>query len=89
MYSLISCLCVGINTEHLLAQNVHFCMLFYAKTYNLDLYQCLKCTHQYVFLVKKLKNISVSIISLRYSYQCIFYNFMNMLFRFLGPLPQT
>ncbi len=43
-----------------------------AKTYNLDVFQRLKRTNQYVFLAKKLKNIYVSFISLRYSYQCIF-----------------
>ncbi len=40
-----------------------------AKTYNLDVFQR---TNRYVFLAKKRKNIYVSFISLRYSYQCIF-----------------
>ncbi len=62
-----------------------------AKTYNLDVFQRLKCTNRYVFLAKKRKNIYVSFISLRYSYQCIFYNFINKRFRLLDPLtyPQT
>ncbi len=42
-----------------------------AKTYNLDVFQRLKRTNRYVFLAKKRKNIYVSFISLRYSYQCI------------------
>ncbi len=59
-----------------------------AKTYNLDVFQCLKCTNRYVFLAKKRKNIYVSFISLRYLYQCIF---INKQFRLLDPLtyPQT
>ncbi len=32
-----------------------------AKTYNLDVFQRLKRTNQYVFLAKKLKNIYVSL----------------------------
>ncbi len=40
-----------------------------AKAYNLDVFQRLKRTNWYVFLAKKRKNIYVSFISLRYSYQ--------------------
>ncbi len=40
------------------------------KTYNLDVFQCLKCTNGYVFLF-----VSVHL-----------YNFINKWFRFLDPL---
>ncbi len=57
-----------------------------AKTYNLDVFQRLKRTNRYVFLAKKRKNIYVSFISLRYSYQCIL-SISNLDFRPLNLPP--
>ncbi len=64
-------------------------IFIYAKTYNLDIFQHLKRTYQYVFLAKQNVNYLRIFYIIKIFVSMHFYHFINKQFRFLDPLTYT